>query len=160
LKARSQSVYAGLAISLYAAWNARDLPLAWMHSPYDRMGWLAFLLWLQPLGCFWMCRQVLGAELFKQSGVALFALGLAVSFTGVVVDLNAVKYLGLALSLGGFLPPGPALWAWLGCAAGWMPVIGWTLSLHSTLMVNLIRVVSGLVALFLTPLFLRYESKS
>ena len=39
----------GLAVPLFCAWQARDLINAWRHSPHDRLGWLALLVWLAPV---------------------------------------------------------------------------------------------------------------
>ena len=32
----------------YGIWQSRNLLEAWLHSPFDRWGWLAFLIWLVP----------------------------------------------------------------------------------------------------------------
>jgi len=40
-----------LALLVYAAFCARGLVASWRWAPYDRLSWLAFLLWLIPL--FW-----------------------------------------------------------------------------------------------------------
>lgn len=42
-----------LAILAFCAWLSRDLLNAWQHSPHDRFGWLARLVWLVPLGLRW-----------------------------------------------------------------------------------------------------------
>ena len=157
MKASLQPVAAGAAISLYAAWNARNLLAAWLHSPYDRYGWLAFLLWVFPIGCLWMTRLHTDHAGSKQVSSAAFAIALAISFAGVISDLGALKYLGLAIALAGFLPLQPASFVYLACAAAWMPAAGWALSSHGSLLVNSIRATIGLAAVLLTPCFLSNE---
>jgi len=158
LKNSSRLVPAGIAISLYAAWNARDLLMAWLHSPYDRFGYIAFLLWMLPVGCVWFTRHIFGLAVHGHVRAGALAIGLAVSFAGVILDVNAIKYLGLAITISGFLPLQPATYVWLACALGWMPAAGWALSSHAAVLVNCIRIVIGMIALFSTPSFLRHES--
>jgi hypothetical protein len=151
-----QPVAAGVAISLYAAWNARRLHFAWLYSPYDRGDSVAFLLWIMPIAFLWVRRLSTGRPARVSS--AAFAIGLVISFAGVATDLSVLEYLGLAVALAGFLPIQPATVPWLACAAAWMPAAGWAFSAHGSVLVNSMRVAVGVAALLLTPLFLRNDS--
>ncbi len=146
---------AGVAIALYAAWNARNLTAAWLHSPFDRCGAPAFLLWLVPIVWIRAKGPLDGAR--ARVSTAAFAAGLVLSFAGVAADLGVVKYAGLAIALAGFLPIQPARFLWLACAAGWMPAAGWAFSSHGVILVNAMRAAIGLAAMALIPLFLRHE---
>ena len=146
-----QPLAAGAAITLYAAWNARNLLAAWLHSPFDRCGSVAFLLWIVPI-LLWAARPSP-----RRVSIPAFAVALLISFAGVAADLGALKYLGLALALAAFLPLRPATSLWLPCAAAWMPAAGWAFSAHGPLFVNSARVAVGLAALATTPLLLRDE---
>jgi hypothetical protein len=158
VRASLQPAAAGAAISIYAIWNARNLLAAWLHSPYDRCGSLAFLLWTVPILSLWMTRLLANRARSTRLSSAPFAIALAVSFAGVAADLSALKYLGLAIALSGFLPVQPATFVWLGCAAAWMPAAGWAFSSHGSILVNSMRATIGLAALLLTPRFMSHES--
>jgi hypothetical protein len=149
-----QPAAAGAAICAYAAWNARGLLAAWLHSPFDRSGSLAFALWVLPIAWLWR-KGACGPGMVTP---AAFAIGLAVSFAGLATDLNVFEYLGLAIALAGFLPVRPATFLWLACAVSWMPAAGWAFSSHGALPVNCLRAATGLAAAVLTPIFLRHDS--
>ena len=150
-----QPLAAGVAIALYAAWNARNLAGAWLHSPFDRCGSPAFLLWIVPIA--WVRLKRPPACPPMPVSAAAFAIGLAVSFAGVATDLGVLKYAGLAIALAGFLPIRAATFLWLGCAAAWMPAAGWAFSSHGVILVNSMRAGIGLMAALSSPLFLRHE---
>ena len=151
-----QPLAAGAAIALYAAWNARHLLNAWLHSPFDRCDSLAFFLWVSPVACLWARRLLTGCPARVSPGA--FAISLAISFAGVATDLSALEYLGLAVALAGFLPIRPVTFPWLAFAAAWMPAAGWAFSTQGSILVNSMRAAAGLAALLLTPLFLRHDS--
>lgn len=157
MKALSQPAAAGIAICLYAIWNARSLMTAWLHSPYDRWGSIAFLCWIVPVIFLWTVRFFANGAEDRSISTAVPGIALAVSFAGSATDLSALKYLGMALSIAGFLPVRPATLAWLGCAAAWMPAAGWAFSTYSPALVNSTRAVIGLAALLLIPLLSRRE---
>jgi hypothetical protein len=113
-----------MAILAFAAVAARDLPATWLHSPYDRLGWLAFLLWLTPL----VARIFPGGGRVREDpslGVAIAGLVLVVF--GMMGALNAAKHAGLALAFAAFLPA-PQRWTWLVASVAWMPSLGWLAS--------------------------------
>ena len=162
-----QPAIAGIAITLYAAWNARNVVSAWQHSPFDRRGFPGFLLWSAPLGAVWLSRLVKAQTrnpkpeiLHSAVSPAAFAIALIVSFSGAAADLYVLEYLGLAIALAGFLPVRPVTFAWLACAIAWMPAAGWAFSSEGPVLVNAMRAVIALVAVSMTPLFLRHETVS
>jgi hypothetical protein len=109
-----------LAVATFCAWQASDLLAAWRHSPFDRWGWLSFLIWSAPvvLGIINPARSVGGSTLFT-----VFAL--ITSLGGRLLNLNAVLYFALAFSLAGFVPSGARRIVWLVGALAWMPAFGW-----------------------------------
>ncbi len=142
-------IAAGIAITLYAAWNARGLVAAWLYSPYDRFDPAAFAFWLLPIAIVWTLHQRRGP---LNLGIAPFAIALVVSFAGVAVDLRSLEYLSLAVALAGFIPFRPATLLWLACAIAWMPGTGWAFSSNGPLFVNCARVATGLASVAFTPL--------
>jgi hypothetical protein len=150
----AQALAAGAAIALYAGWNARSLWGAWLHSPYDRSDPTAFLIWLLPIVIVWMRHFSRRIPPTLATGIAPFAIALAVSFAGVAVDLRSLEYLSLAVALSGFIPFRPATLLWLPLAASWMPGTGWAFSSHGPLYVNCARIVIGCGSLAITPLLL------
>lgn len=150
-----QPLIIGAAITLYAAWNARGLLAAWLHSPYDRFDPSAFAFWLLPIA---VVRTLHRTRWALPVGLAPFAIALLVSFAGVAVDLRSLEYLSLAVALTGFIPFRPATLLWLLCATAWMPGTGWAFSSHGPLFVNCARLLFGLFSLALSPfLFPRNE---
>lgn len=147
-----QPLAAGAAITLYASWNARALLSAWIHSPFDRCGSLAFVLWTVPVACFWVTRML--GDSSRRVSIPAFAIALVVSFAGVATDLSVIEYLGLAIAMAGFLPLKPATFVWLGCAVAWMPAAGWAFSSHGSVLINSMRAGIGLAALLITPFLL------
>jgi hypothetical protein len=155
LNAPLPAVAACIAICGYAIWNARGLFSAWMHSPYDRCGGLAYLFWIGPVLFVWAGPSSDARRL----NPAVFAIALACSFAGVVLDLSVLDYAALAIAIAGFVRSRPAIIPWLACSVSWMPAAGWGLSSHGALMVNLMRVAIGLASLLFIPLLICRESK-
>ena len=107
-------------VTLFCAWHAADLVHAWRHSPYDRLGWLAMIIWVIPAG--WAIGR--GAHDIYQFKLAMISLALAL--IGVIGDLNFLVYWGLAGALGSLAHFRPrAAWLWLALAGSWMPALGW-----------------------------------
>jgi len=112
-----------LAITGFCLWQSSDLFSAWRHSPFDRLGDLAFLVWTIPL--LWSLKTPPTAF-----PLGLGTLALAVCFLGGLGSLNALKYIGLALalvSLAGRASQRP--WFWLGASIAWMPSLGYLLQI-------------------------------
>jgi len=110
---------AGMAVVLFCAVQCRPLLLAWLHSPFDHFGWAVFGMWLFPVA-FGLFRP--GPA---QPAEWLPVAAAVCSLTGAALDFNALRNIGLALSLAAFLP-WPVLGAviWAGIAVSWMPVFG------------------------------------
>ena len=110
------------SILAFCLWLARDLLDAWLHSPHDRFGWLAMLIWVTPLA----------ARLRLQAGMpanALF-LGAAIIFGafGELTEFHVLGHFALALALAAWLPKSYRLAVWFIAAPAWMPVLGWEMA--------------------------------
>lgn len=110
------------AVLAFAAWQSSELLNAWRHSPLDRFGWIAFLIWLAP--ALLSLRQ---PPLPSPHPAApwFLAASLAASLVGILADFNTASYLGLACAvaaLGGWSWP-HALW--FAAAICWMPAFSW-----------------------------------
>lgn len=115
-----------LAILVYAGWRCHTLFDTWFTNPFDRLGWLAFALWILPIGIH---AQRTGLP-FAGSGRLrpwLLGGGVALICLGDVGTLNAIKYGGVALIFMGFAPR-PGRWLWALTAVAWMPALGWVAS--------------------------------
>lgn len=114
-----------LAILGYAGWRCRTLFSTWFTNPYDRLGWLAFAVWILPLGL-----DEGGAPRAAGSGARrpwYLGLGLLLIAFGDLGRLNAAQYVGLALIVIGFAPRHRrGLWGL--AAIAWMPPLGWVAS--------------------------------
>lgn len=151
----TQERLAGACAWLYGVWQAlglqhgNGLRHAWLNSPYDRAGFPAFLLWMIPPAVL----------LFRGAPArqAWFAAGVLVTLAGSLGEVNAVKYLGLAVTTAGFLP-GRLSWLHLAAAVCWMPVFGYALRSAGQPAVHAARIVVALSATVLTlrpPAFLK-----
>jgi len=110
----------GALVVVFCAAQCPWLLSAWLHSPFDHLGWVVFGMWL--------CPMVFG--LFRSAPPEpaewLLVAAAGCSLAGAALDVNALRNIGLALSLAAFLPwrtPGALLWT--GVAVAWMPVFGW-----------------------------------
>jgi exosortase/archaeosortase family protein len=114
------------AILGYAGWRCHALLDSWFTTPFDHLGWLAFALWILPIGI----HAQTGALPYAGSGKRrswLLGAGVILICLGDVGALNACKHLGLALIFIGFAPrAGRTLWAL--AAISWMPALGWLAS--------------------------------
>lgn len=135
-------------VAAFCAWHAAGLlggdalVHAWQHSPYDRLGWLALILWALPAArAIWRGGSANGAF-----PVAMASLVMAL--IGVLGDLNFLVYWGFAASIGSLARVARRGWLWLVLAVCWMPVFGWFGSqLHLGAMpVNLLRLLVAAAA--------------
>lgn len=106
--------YVILAVLFFCLWQSWALFAGWAISPYDSLDWLPFIIWSMPL--FWRKGS---------KGWVLPALALALSVSGTLLELNVLKYAGLAFILGWLAPASPFLPVWLAAAATWMPWISY-----------------------------------
>jgi len=140
----------GAAVVIFCAVQCRWLLSAWLHSPFDHLGWVVFGVWLCPI--------VFG---FFRSGPTkpaewLLVAAAGCSLVGAGLDFNALRNIGLAVSLAAFLPsPAPRALLWAGVAVAWMPVFGWLGSSFGLVAVLALRFGIICVALLLFHTFAR-----
>jgi len=132
------------AVIVFAGWASTGLVHAWEHSPYDRFGWLAFLFWLAPVPWI-LCRRP--GRVAGQGWPSW--LGLTLAMIGMVGDLNALGYAGLACAVAGLLPGSARILPWLILSISWMPALGWLARTLPVPAVAGLRLVSGMVAVVL-----------
>jgi len=115
-----------LAILVYAGSRCHTLFDTWFTNPFDRLGWLAFALWILPIGIH---AQSTGLPFAGSGRLRPWLLGAGVGLIclGDVGTLNAIKYVGLALIFVGFAPRA-GRWLWALTAVAWMPALGWVAS--------------------------------
>lgn len=109
-----------LAVAACSAWQSAELVRAWRDAPFDQLGWLSFLVWVLP--AVWALRHCPARE---DQGLLLTALALVLVVAGLLLDLNALRYLALALALGAWVPASVPHAVWLLGAVAWMPLFGW-----------------------------------
>ncbi|MEI7730734.1 MAG: hypothetical protein WCO56_14265 [Verrucomicrobiota bacterium] len=125
MKAWPFNVRVEWAVAAFCAWRASDLLLAWRHSPFDRLGWLAFILWLTPLLiAVFRSESNAGAERIPRPAVWLTWLVLAISLLSVMLDIHLLGHLALAGAVWLLLPTFPNRLIWLGLSLCWMPLLG------------------------------------
>lgn len=112
-----------LTVVGYGIWQSRNLAEAWLHSPFDRWGWLAFLIWLTPL----VLSKVRAPSESRQSTKDrnCFLAGLLLTFLGDLGSFNVSRNVGLGLILLGFAPVQGCTWMAGLCSGAWMPALGW-----------------------------------
>lgn len=103
------------------AWQSLPgLVNAWRHSPFDRLGWLAFLLWLAPWMAALHAPNRDAPMLRRMSWAALPTLVAA-----ALGDLNVLRHMALVLALAASFRPRRLAWTWLVLGVCWMPALGW-----------------------------------
>jgi hypothetical protein len=103
-------------LAAFCAWHsAGPLLQAWQHSPFERFGWVALIIWLIPAARM-VCR---GADTSRDFKLAIISLVL--SFIGVIGDLNVLVYCGLAGVIGAMANVSGRGWLWLVLAVCWIP---------------------------------------
>ena len=113
-----------LAVLLFAAWQSSDLPKAWQHSPHDRLGWLALLVWLAPLA-----RRLAGKGRHEFSAnPCLLGAAILAGTLGELTELHFFGHVALALAAAAWIKISWRSCLWLATAVAWMPVFGWWLT--------------------------------
>lgn len=107
----------------YAAWCARGLVVNWLWAPYDRFGWLAFALWIVPVGTAGEPRTAPA----RFSNHLLVGAGIGFILVGALADVNALYHAAIATLLASVMT-GEHRWWWLAGALSWMPTLGWLAS--------------------------------
>lgn len=148
MKSVSHIVWVETVVVVFAALEAHSLVTAWLDSPYDRAGSVAFLLWLSPA-----VRMLWRYQGRGPTNRIMVLTALAISLTGGICDLNVLKYAALALAIAGRWPMrGAREVAWLALSLAWMPVFGLVLGAHASTPVwvaNTARITLGLAAAIL-----------
>jgi hypothetical protein len=110
------------AILAFAAWRSTELLNAWRHSPLDRFGWIAFLLWLTPVAVRFIQPSPPGLH---PAAPWFLGASLAASIFGILADFNTAHYVGLSCAVAAL---GGWSWrhaVWFAAAAAWMPAFSW-----------------------------------
>jgi hypothetical protein len=147
MKSVSHIVWVETVVVVFAALQAHDLVSAWLHSPYDRTGSVAFLLWVVPAAqMLWHYRGR------GPTNRIMILTALVIALTGGICGLNFLNYAALALAFAGRWPMRGAKEAvWLALSLAWMPVLG-ILGAHASLpvwVVDVTRLLLGLAAALL-----------
>lgn len=130
-----------LGVIAFCAWQASSLLTAWRHSPFDRLGWLSFALWLTAA----VVAAVKNPKRPGDSTLLAFA-ALALALLGRLLDLNALLSGALALSVCSLVPGSWRRLLWLAGAIAWMPALGWLAHGFPSVAVAAGRVLLGLAA--------------
>lgn len=114
-------------IVLFCTGHSASILQAWRHSPFDKLGWMAFLVWLGPLLLGLGGYRATSGPKETDSSLTPWLLGSALILVvaGIVSSLNALKYAALACSLVGLLRWNAWNLVWLVAAVSWMPWLGW-----------------------------------
>jgi hypothetical protein len=142
-KQSASDLWLPVVAAAYVAWNARDVASAWLHSPFDRFGWLAALIWISP-AVRYFARNRRAVEM------GWIWAGVVATLAGSLADLNVLKHAGLALAAAA-LParntrPAWAFCLWLASAPCWMPALGWALKSLGPPSTNGVRLALSLFA--------------
>lgn len=128
-----------LAVLAFAAWLARDLLQAWHHSPHDRLGWLALLVWLSPLAL-----RLEQARAETAANFYLLAAAIACGLLGQLTEIHFLNHVALVLALGAWLPLSRGAVPWLLSAVAWLPLLGWALAGCASDLVLILRLLLAL----------------
>lgn len=137
------SAWIELAVLGYCIFEAYDVMGAWSSSPLIRWGWAAFLIWIAP--AIFYVANVRRRGVPREPTLILLAAAVLFTLVGTLGDLNASRYLGLALAVSGFLPWTWAMVIWIPSALSWMPAFGWFLRSLPITAVNLLQVSIAIV---------------
>ena len=138
-----------LAVAAFCAWQAAELLNAWRHSPFDRLGWLSFLIWLIPVAICFIRHNSPATD-----SVFFIILALIMAVIGRLLEVNALMGIALAFSLAGFVPSSMQRMFWLAGAISWMPALGWlahNLPVYMVVATRLLLVVATTLPLLLAP---------
>jgi hypothetical protein len=132
------------AVVIYCGWQSLSLIEAWRHAPFDRLGWVAFLIWLAPLAVLWFrpgdAMRIAGAN------PVLLWLGLSLSVVGMLGEINVLCHAGFACALAGTIGWSWNFAFWLLSAVSWMPVFGYFVSSLAPQLVPAARLVVATLA--------------
>ncbi|HRY50467.1 MAG TPA: hypothetical protein P5186_20645 [Candidatus Paceibacterota bacterium] len=146
-------------VLLYTGIQASDILNYWRTNPYDRWGWLAFIIWCLPIGLSFLHRRF-GAGASRPTA-PLLGLGLAVSLLGTMGDLSLFKFFGFALSLAAIVPWRWSNLVWIATCVAWIHVLGYFLQWFSSnrLFIHIMRIVIALAGVLWFVLVACYSSR-
>lgn len=107
-------------ILAFATIQIRGLWVNWHHSPMDRLGWLALVLWLIPSFFVWPAR---GGNPFDQLSTRLLLAAALFLLVGVAVEIHAMAHIAFALAVAAVARPPRFAGLWLVGAISWMPAL-------------------------------------
>jgi exosortase/archaeosortase family protein len=112
--------WAEVLLIAYASYRASGLLVSWSGAPFERLAWLAFVVWIGALA-YTAARPVrIRAAKYAWAAAAFV-------FLGDIAQVNAAYQAGLALAVVSLAPPrGRLLWA--AGAVSWTSGLGWIAS--------------------------------
>ncbi len=120
MNAQSRPPLVAWFVLAFATVQIRGLWTDWQHSPLDRLGWLALVLWLVPAVVGWVAHR--GLTFDRLSTVLLISAGLSL-LVGVVFELHVLAHLAFACATAAISRPSRFPWLWLIGAISWMPAL-------------------------------------
>ena len=133
-------------ITVTLVFLSRELINAWQHSPFDRLGVIAFSIWI--------AGPILLRKLQSATQLWIHPIAAAIAAIGWVLgEFNFIIYIGLSLSLCGFVQVGRSQLICIFTSISWMPIFGYGLSIFSAspdhvLILRLALSIVGTVLLF------------
>ncbi len=119
------NILASVAVA-YCAWRSNELLNAWEHSPMDKWGGLAFLIWLGPV-YYALLKRSQEFDL-RTVNYWLLAMGLGMTLVGSMSSMNMAHYCGLTLTVLSWIRWRRQHIFWAVGAIAWMPVFGYSMS--------------------------------
>ncbi|GAB4235229.1 MAG: hypothetical protein Tsb0021_14710 [Chlamydiales bacterium] len=141
---------------LFCIWQSSGLIDVWDAHPHMKGGFLAFIIWLTPLGFYWSYPSLYT----KEPSRLLLIAGVMVTTIGMLGSLNALRYLGLALAFIGMTPLSWVHLFWLISAFSWMSAMAYFLRFLTPQEVWAIRMVLSTSGAALTSLYFYYLLRS
>ena len=140
---KSSPAWVELAVVAYCTWESIDVIATWINTPFLRWGWLTFGLWIFPVLYYWS----FPSKKEKQTTPIFLWVGLAITFLGVIVSLNALKHIGLAFAILGLLPWSWWLLIWFVTASTWMPALAYFAKVLPLTVVIIGRIAAAIIGM-------------
>lgn len=134
--------YVEFLVFLYCVIVGAGVVNTWGDHPHMQMASLAFIIYLIPVALYWL----IPSEKLKKTTPIFQYVAITASLIGYLGSLNTLKYLGIALSLTGFVPWSIYTCVWALSSLSWMPAMAYLFKSFSSHDVLLIRMVFATVA--------------